>query len=310
MTARGVARHLAFPVLWGGSMAAAWAWLARGGAPFVVMVVVCGIATAAVIALERLLPYRRAWHPDWIDFRLDATHMVLSCYLLESLPTLLQATLVAGGAHLAALWGGGLWPTGAPMAVQFLLATLITQLSYYAWHRAQHSVPILWRSHAVHHSVGRIYWLNALRVHPLESLGGVLTGPVLLIALGVPAEVMTLYGVSLGVYRFLEHANIDLAWGPFSVLFNTSVLHRWHHSNRPEEANANYGSMLSLWDFVFGTRRVFEGPEPEAGLGTGGAVPVPRSYLQHLLLPLRWRPDYTAPAGADLRPTPVGRRSS
>lgn len=310
MTARGAARHLAFPVLWGGSVATAWIWLARGGAPFLVMVAVAGVATAAVIALERLLPYRRDWHPDWVDFRLDATHLVLSSYLVESLPTLLQAALVAGGARLAAWWGGGLWPAGAPLAVQLLLATLITQLGYYAWHRTLHRVPLLWRMHAVHHTVGRIYWLNAARIHPLESLVGVMLGPALLIALGVPAEVMAIYAVSEGVFRFLEHANIDLAWGPFGVLFNTSVLHRWHHSNRPEEANANFGSMLTIWDVVFGTRRVFEGPEPEAGLGTGGATLVPRSYLQHLLLPLRWRRDYAAPTGADLRPTPVGRRSS
>ncbi len=310
MTARSAVRHLAFPALWGGSVAGAWVWLARGGTPFLVMVVVAGVATAAIIALERLLPYRREWHPDRVDLRLDATHLVLSSYLVESIPTLLQAALVAGGEHLSSRWGGPLWPTGAPIAVQLLLAMLIAQLGYYAWHRALHRVPLLWRMHAVHHTVTRIYWLNAARIHPLESLVSVMVGPALLIALGVPAQVMALYAVSEGVFRFLEHANIDLEWGVLGKLFNTSVLHRWHHSVRPEEADANFGSMLTIWDLVFRTRKVFEGPEPAAGLGTGGTTPVPRRYLQHLLLPVRWRRDYTAPAGAVLRPTPVGRRSS
>jgi ornithine lipid hydroxylase len=299
MTARALLRHLAFPLVWGGAVAAAWAWVAAGGELFIVMVATGSAAALFVIGLEYLIPYRVDWRPDRAQFQLDATHLVLSSWAVESLPTLCRAALVAGGASIAASLHQHTWPTRAPFAVQLAMAVLLTQFTYYWQHRLAHRIPLLWRMHVVHHSVDRIYWLNATRVHPLEALISIAFGPALLMALGVPAPVLAVHGVSDAAFRLIEHANIDFAWGPFARIFNTSILHRWHHSTRPTEADANYGSMLSVWDALFGTRKVFTAQEPPDGLGSGGAVAVPSSYLAQLCLPWRWRRGYAAKASDD-----------
>ncbi|MEZ4361572.1 MAG: sterol desaturase family protein [Kofleriaceae bacterium] len=302
--ARRALRHVAFPLLWAGPVAAAWAWIAAGGDLFVVMVTLGVVAGAGVIALEYVIPYRRDWRPDRAELRLDATHIVLSSWLVEALPTIFQASLVAGGAHLATQYSLRTWPTSAPFALQLLLSVLISQLAYYVQHRLAHRVPWLWRMHVVHHSVDKIYWLNATRVHPLEALITITMGPALLMALGVPAPVLAVHAVSDAAFRLIEHSNIDFAWGPvFGRIFNTSILHRWHHSKLPAEADANYGSMLSLWDYLFRTRKVFAEQEPPIGLGSGGAVDVPASYWSHLLLPWRWRREYEAARSGDLAVT-------
>ena len=39
----------------------------------------------------------------------------------------------------------------------------------YWGHRLSHTVPFLWRFHAVHHSIEEMDWLAAGRLHPLDQ---------------------------------------------------------------------------------------------------------------------------------------------
>ena len=73
-------------------------------------------------------------------------------------------------------------------------------------------VPLLWRLHAIHHSPGRLYWLNAGRFHPLDSM--------LLFVLGMtpsccsaPTPVMLLVVVWISVH-IVQHCNIRIRLGP------------------------------------------------------------------------------------------------
>jgi sterol desaturase/sphingolipid hydroxylase (fatty acid hydroxylase superfamily) len=89
-----------------------------------------------------------------------------------------------------------------------------------------------------------------------------------------------------GAHAILQHSNIDLKTGPLDVILATARVHRWHHSPKREEADANYGPTLTLWDWVFGTRRFAPERVPPEDVGLGdGAEKFPTSFVGQLRAP-------------------------
>ena len=238
---------------------------------------------AAVAAAERLRPHRVAWRRPHGDVATDATHLVLTGTIASQLGLGLVAALVW-------LLGGrptGLWPSGWPMAAQLALAILLAEFGHYWFHRLTHERPFLWRFHAVHHSAPRLYWLNATRFHPLDLAGLVASQTLPLVLFGVAPAASFAYAIFAGSYGQLQHGNIDLDSGPLRWIFSSPELHRWHHSIDPREGNTNYGAILSVWDWMFGswfwpTDRTFTGP-----LGVAGRPDFPQTYAGQLLAPFR-----------------------
>ena len=52
-----------------------------------------------------------------------------------------------------------------PFVVQLLGVILVADLSQYAVHRMFHKIPVLWRFHAVHHSIRTMDWIAGSRSH-------------------------------------------------------------------------------------------------------------------------------------------------
>ena len=82
------------------------------------------------------------------------------------------------------------------------------------------------------------------------------------------------------------------------VALVTAAMHRLHHSRRDDEANANYGTLLSVWDRLFGS---FRAPTParDAMLAFGVAGLVGGAYQRFdgmLLTPVRLKPRPELPA--------------
>lgn len=244
-----------YPVVMIASVAAAAIMLAHGHAPVLVILTIPPLAAAIIIALEWVIPFRRAWNRDHHDFVADCVHLVLSARAVESLPLVVNGALVAAASSLAATLGRAPWPTTAPLALQVALALVVSELFHYGIHRALHTFAPLWKLHAVHHSATRMYWLNATRVHPLESFFHIATGATVLVVVGVPTDVLTVHTVCLVVASLFQHANLDLRHGPLNWLLSTSEVHRYHHSTDRREAEANYGAVLLIWDWVFRTHR-------------------------------------------------------
>ena len=185
----------------------------------------------------------------------------------------------------------GYWPRDWPLWTQACLGLVIAELPLYWAHRISHEWLPLWRFHAIHHSVTRLWILNTGRFHFVDSLLSVLAGAGLLIALGAPMEVLKWLGAITAFIGMLTHCNVQMRFGLLSFLFNTPELHRWHHSRRPEEGNTNYCQNIMLWDQVFGT--YFRPPRrPPADIGID--EPMPAAFLQQLLHPLR-RPAHQPP---------------
>ena len=246
--------------------------LDRGLPALVVIVTVPPAAAAIIIALEWVIPFRREWNRDHQDFRTDCVHIALSAWAVESVPLVINGVLVAGAIAISNTLGRPPWPVEWPVGVQVMLALVVSELFHYAVHRSLHRFAPLWKLHSVHHSARRLYWLNATRVHPLEGLLHISTGATMLVLLGVPAYVLTIHTVFLAIARVFQHANLDLRLGPLNWIFSTPEVHRFHHSTARSEVEANYGTVLLVWDWICGTRRATPAGEGPAQIG-GPSLP-------------------------------------
>jgi sterol desaturase/sphingolipid hydroxylase (fatty acid hydroxylase superfamily) len=274
------------PLLLLASLAGAGGLLHAGWSPPIVVAFVNAAVALIIAALERHLPHRPEWNRSHDDVKTDLLHML---FAMIPVPIVFRALtlggLTAASVFLATQLGDSLWPSQWPLAVQLLLALVVGELGQYWVHRLGHERAVLWRLHSVHHSVERLYWLNAGRFHPLDTLlqHGSEVAPLIL--LGADAQVLALYTVFTSANGLLRHANIEMRVGLLSWVLSTADLHRWHHSREVAESNANYGANLILWDVVFGTRRAPTSASP-ATLGLQ-AKDFPRTFLALLAAPFR-----------------------
>ncbi len=213
------------------------------------------IVGAALVTLhEARLPYRREWHPSASDIRADAMFLAS---VQAVLPLLFSVTVVVAFAEMLDAGGlavEGLWPHGFPIAAQVALMIAAADFPRYWLHRAVHRFSSMWRLHAVHHSPHRLYWLNVGRFHPIEKSVQYTVDTLPFALVGVPPEVLAAYFVFYALNGFFQHSNCRARLGPLNYIVSGPELHRWHHSERTEESDNNFGNNLIIWDMLFGTR--------------------------------------------------------
>jgi sterol desaturase/sphingolipid hydroxylase (fatty acid hydroxylase superfamily) len=159
--------------------------------------------------------------------------------------------------QFAATFGTALpaWSVGSA-GLGFAAGFLFLDLLQYLIHRCQHAVPFLWRLHALHHSDPDVDVTTSVRHHPLEYLLATGVYWLAVLALGIPAVVVVSHALAVFAAAAVTHGNVRLPrWlerllQPFVI---TLDLHLVHHSIAYEEANANFGAVLSVWDRLFGT---------------------------------------------------------
>ncbi|MFI5445557.1 archaeosortase/exosortase family protein [Polaromonas sp. UC242_47] len=143
-----------------------------------------------------------------------------------------------------------------PFVAQLLLTFLLIDFWRYWEHRLFHRVPVLWRLHLVHHSDTQIDVTSSERHHPLEFLLGTAVMLALIGVLGLPAQAVGLYLLTATVIALYSHANLRL---PASLecrlnrLIVTPGVHAVHHSDLQAQTDSNYGTVLTLWDRLFGS---------------------------------------------------------
>lgn len=64
------------------------------------------------------------------------------------------------------------------------------EFGLYWAHRLAHRVHVVWRFHAIHHSVRRLWFFNTGRFHLVDTLWSLLLGLPLLWLVGVPGQIM------------------------------------------------------------------------------------------------------------------------
>jgi sterol desaturase/sphingolipid hydroxylase (fatty acid hydroxylase superfamily) len=140
--------------------------------------------------------------------------------------------------------------------LSFVAAFLLLDFLIYAVHRCQHAVPLLWRFHALHHSDPDVDVTTSVRHHPIEYLLAAAFYWLVVLALGIPAIVVLSHGLAVFAAAAVTHGNARLPeWLErlLQPVVITLDLHLIHHSISYDEANANFGAVLSVWDRLFGT---------------------------------------------------------
>jgi len=143
---------------------------------------------------------------------------------------------------------------------------LAYELGYWIDHYLSHRIPMLWEFHKVHHTAEVLSPLTNFRVHPVDSvvfaniLGvvvGVTGGVLTYLQLGSPFEVGGTNLILVAFYFLTVHLQHSHLWIATTGLLGRIILspahHQIHHSNNPIHFDKNFGSCLSVWDWMFGT---------------------------------------------------------
>lgn len=254
------------------------------------------LALLMSFAAERALPYERDWNRDHGDRGRDAVHAVVN----EGLNSASIAVLPL----LAAVRPfSSLWPMALPFALQVLIAIVVADCGITLMHGLSHRWAPLWRLHAVHHSVVRMYGFNGLMKHPLHQAVEAIGGTVPLLLVGMPQNVAAVLGFAIAIQLLLQHGNVDMRPGGLGRVFAWAPLHRYHHLRYGRAGDVNFGLFLNVWDRLLGT--AFDGRGyrlRSADLGIGSRPDYPAGYGAQLLEPFRRRAEQPSP------PLPVGLR--
>ncbi|MEV6364457.1 sterol desaturase family protein [Nocardia asteroides] len=255
--------------------------LAAAHVPKLWLLLVLMVGIALSFAVERLIPYEPDWNGAQDDSVRDRVHAVVN----ESLILVSVAVIPLLAAIVPA---PGWWPGSLPFAAQVLLAILIADAGITLTHFASHKIGVLWRFHAVHHSVTRFYGLNGLMKHPLHQTVEMAAGVAPLILIGLPVDVAAALALAVAVQLLLQHSNADYRVGPLKYLLALNAGHRFHHLKWAGVGDVNFGLFTLLWDHLLGTysydpRRRFTSEQ----LGMAAHPDYPVGYLDQLAEPFR-----------------------
>lgn len=199
------------------------------------------------LALEKIFPFHLKWNSGEGDTLGDVGSFVVVFGILDGALKLLTPFILL---MLIGDLGTGL---PIPLWLEIGLVVLLIELGTWLSHWMHHRYKWLWALHAMHHSTKRLYTMNNFRFHPLNHIINhlLILAPPLLLGFS-PQSILGYVALSLPILM-LQHSNVKFDFGRLNYIFNTNVLHRWHHSTSQNEGNKNLGRAITLWDLVFGT---------------------------------------------------------
>lgn len=137
-------------------------------------------------------------------------------------------------------------------ALSYIAAIAAWDFIYYWNHRLSHESRWLWAVHVVHHSSERYNLSTALRQPVAE--GFTMAVPYGLLALaGIPTKCIEDARAINLIYQFWIHTEAVRSIGSLEKVLNTPSHHRAHHGSQRQYLDINHGSILILWDKLFGT---------------------------------------------------------
>ena len=171
-------------------------------------------------------------------------------------------TVVMGGVALATVWATHteperLWkrrvlPSVGSGPLALAVAVAAWDFIYYWNHRFMHQSRYMWAVHVVHHSSEHYNLSTALRQPVADAFGT-----------SVPYGALCLFGIPPGLiktardinllYQYWIHTETIGPLGRSEVVLNTPSHHRVHHGSNQQYLDRNHGSILILWDRLFGT---------------------------------------------------------
>ncbi|NQV35056.1 MAG: sterol desaturase family protein [Phycisphaeraceae bacterium] len=229
-----------------------------------------------------------AKHPEQPTFRkewrVDVTYFFLNTLLIQitSLLTMSPAMIFFDWARVPSIVGT---VSKLPLLIQIPLCLLVADFTQYWIHRAFHSVPFLWRFHAIHHSTEAMDWLAGARLHLVDVIitRGLTYVPIYV--LGFSEAALVAYVMVVVIQATFIHANVRWEFPGVRWLLATPCFHHWHHAAEPQAVDKNFSVHTPFWDRLFGTFYM-PGRWPEK-YGLCGKRDVPSSWLLQFFYPFR-----------------------
>lgn len=279
----GIVRYGYAPFMLLGLNGAAF-WMVYQGYHYGWLALLLLMAFVAAHMAERIAPWFDEWNDPHHDDQVNLVHAIV--YEGSNINGVLMIPLI--------VWlfpVNGIWPTEWPLIGQVLLAIVIADFAFMFVHWLSHKYPLLWRLHAVHHGVDRLYGFNGLVRHPLHQALDMVVATLPLVLLGMPVQVAVLLGFAVTIQLIVQHSNVAAALGPFRNIMSIGQIHHLHHVNWGKEGDCNFGLFLTLWDRLFGTFHP-QPPRPitAADMGIDEVPNFPKSYLEQLIFPFVYKP--------------------
>jgi sterol desaturase/sphingolipid hydroxylase (fatty acid hydroxylase superfamily) len=244
-TIRLIIRFGLFPLIFLGGNAFGIALVASGTPLWQRLLVLLG-AVGLMLSAERVLPYEPRWNQAHGDRGRDVLHAIVN------------TTFNNMGIWLLPFFAGlgvfaGVWPATWPFWLQVVFAVLVLDFGVTLAHYFSHRIDLLWRFHAVHHSVERMYGFNGLMKHPVHQTIETIAGMTPLLILGIPRPVAAVVAFAVVLQLLLQHSNVDYRMGPIKYIFAAAEVHRFHHHKGAGQGDVNFGLFTTLWDHLLGT---------------------------------------------------------
>lgn len=243
--------------------------------------------------LEILFPWRKGQSIFRKDFWLDLFYLFFNFFLFSLIGYHAISTVVVdlfndflglfGITNLVAIHLED-YPSWAKLLIMFVIADFIQ------WniHRLLHKVPFLWEFHKVHHSVEEMGFAAHFRFHWMETVIYRTLQYIPLAMLGFGLQSFFMIHLLALVIGHINHANLNISYGPLKYILNNPVMHLWHHAKDiPSGRNGvNFGLSLSIWDYLFGTAYI---PERNGSipLGFKNVEKFPRGFFKQFIYPFK-----------------------
>lgn len=251
------------------------------------------VLSLAVWGLEIAFPWRKDQPIFRKDFWLDAFYMFFNFYIFKIVIFIAFSNVVADlfqnlmGTHIhdLAIFDISHLPNWLQLIIFFVATDFIQWFTHVLLHRYQ----FLWNFHKVHHSVEEMGFAAHLRFHWMENVFYTPMKYIMVMLLGgfTPDQAFIVFYFAIAIGH-LNHANLNLSYGPLKYIFNNPAMHIWHHAyDLPEnhKHGMNFGISLSIWDYIFRTAYI-----PSSGrdikLGFPNIKKFPKSFFGQLIYPL------------------------
>ncbi len=140
-----------------------------------------------------------------------------------------------------------------PLALRVVLYFILADFGHYWVHRLTHT-RYFWRVHRWHHTPTYMYWLGGVRTTIPEY---VMVNTPYVLAYSFLYLSPWWMGTAVAVTSILQndwmHMNVSWRSKRLEWIFVTPRYHHVHHSDNPQYYMTNMGSLLTVWDRLFGT---------------------------------------------------------
>mgnify|MGYP001272979650 FL=1 len=134
----------------------------------------------------------------------------------------------------------------------WIILLLAVDMMHYWLHRLGHTCRLFWAVHCNHHTSTHFNFSVGFRTGALEPFYSFLFYTPVALAGFQPIDILLMYSICQ-IWAILTHTEKIKKLGWLEYIFVTPSHHRVHHASNPIYLDKNMGTVLIIWDRLFGT---------------------------------------------------------